>query len=231
LVTWIVLHPTIRLRLFGSLRESIETEGRPGPGAMVIKTLLAQINLDQALTPQDGWGSVLARGAVCAVLLGGVALLALRRPVARASVWSGVAFGLLWALAGWWILFLPSIGWHAYYGVLGSMGFWLALACLLDRHRGLAIAGGVALALLRQASANPVCWDWGSPWYQARAGRILRSMRARLFELHPRLPPHSRLFFAELPNNIGLLAGDGPALRIWFDDSTLRGFYFSAYEP
>src|SRR5262249_6842970 len=100
-----------------------------------------------------------------------------------------------------------------------------------DRHRGLAIAGVVALALLREASANTVSWDWGSPWYQARAGRILRSMRARLFELHPRLPPHSRLFFAELPNNIGLLAGDGPALRIWFDDSTLRGFYFSAYEP
>jgi hypothetical protein len=34
-----------------------------------------------------------------------------------------------------------------------------------------------------------------------------------------------------LPNNIGLLAGNGPAIRIWYDDPTLEGHFYSAYTP
>jgi hypothetical protein len=231
LVTWMVLHPTLRLRLFGSLQHSMETEQRPGPFSTAIKTLLAQFNLDASLTPEHGWMSVLARGVMVAALLASLVYFATRGRQEPSRWKTGMAFGFAWAILGWWILFLPSIGWHAYYGVLGSMGFWLAVGALLDRHRRLAIPVVVALAILREGEANAISWDWSSAWYQARAGRILDSLRARLLELHPTLPEYSRLFFAEIPNNIGFLAGDGPALRIWYLDTTLRAMYFSDYEP
>ncbi len=52
-----------------------------------------------------------------------------------------------------------------------------------------------------------------------------------MFQFHPSFPAHSRLYFARLPNQIGLLAGDGPAIRIWYNDPTLEGHYYSAYSP
>jgi hypothetical protein len=34
-----------------------------------------------------------------------------------------------------------------------------------------------------------------------------------------------------LPNNVGFLAGDGPAVRVWYRDPTLQAGYYSAYRP
>ena len=42
-------------------------------------------------------------------------------------------------------------------------------------------------------------------------------------------PPHSRLFFTDVPSSVGFLAGDGPALRVWYGEPTLRGGLFSSY--
>jgi len=230
LIAWAFLHPTLHARLFGHLRTSLETERRQSPPLIAIKTLLAQFNLDGALAPEAGWTHVLLRGMAAAVILGAAVWL-LSKGRSRAPSRRGVALGLAWAFGSWWILFLPSIGWHAYYGVLGSMGFWIAMGSVLERHRRWAIAAVVLLAFFREAEAATMSWDWGSAWYQVRAGRILDSIRARLFEMHPNLPPNSRLYFAEIPNNIGFLAGDGPAVRVWYEDRSLRAMYLSAYEP
>jgi hypothetical protein len=59
----------------------------------------------------------------------------------------------------------------------------------------------------------------------------MRQIRGRLFELHPAVPPHSRLYFSRMPAHIGFLAGDGPAVRVWYRDPTLRARYYSQYEP
>jgi tetratricopeptide (TPR) repeat protein len=83
--------------------------------------------------------------------------------------------------------------------------------------------------LLRQAAASSPSWDWGTEWYQRRASSFLGGIRAQLRTLHPRLPSHARLYFARIPNDIGMLAGDGPALRVWYGDSTLVAHYYSAY--
>jgi hypothetical protein len=54
-------------------------------------------------------------------------------------------------------------------------------------------------------------------------------MRADLLRLHPALPSGSRLYFTQVPSQVGFLAGDGPALRIWYHDPSLSGAYFGSY--
>jgi hypothetical protein len=60
---------------------------------------------------------------------------------------------------------------------------------------------------------------------------MLSQIRERLMAFHPSLPPHSRLYFARIPNNIGFLAGDGPAIRVWYGDPDLTARFYSAYLP
>jgi len=124
-----------------------------------------------------------------------------------------------------------SIGWHSYYGVLGSLGCWFVIGTALRRRLGAAVALVLVVATLREPRAATPSSDWGTDWYQQRAGNLLGAIRDRLFELHPVFPAHSRIFLARIPNNIGLLAGDGPAIRVWYDDPTLRAGYYSSYTP
>ncbi len=56
-------------------------------------------------------------------------------------------------------------------------------------------------------------------------------MRSVLLQMHPTLPRHSRVYFARVPNNVGFIAGDGPALRVWYRDSTIQGRFYSDYRP
>ena len=126
-------------------------------------------------------------------------------------------------------LLLPTLGWHSYYALLGAFGAWLALGILLARRLPLALATVTLLTLLRGARADTPSRDWGSEWYQRRAGSFIEFMRADLRRVAPNPPPHSRFYFVRVPSNVGFLAGDAPALRVWYRDSTLRGGYYPAF--
>ena len=85
------------------------------------------------------------------------------------------------------------------------------------------------VAVLGVARTLTPSLDWGEASYQRRAAAALIGLRTDLMHLHPSVPRHSRLYFAGVPDRIGFLAGDGPSLRIWYRDSTLRGGFYSAY--
>jgi hypothetical protein len=231
-IGWAILHPTLSQRFFGPLKTSPETTHRLSPALTATKTLLAQVNLDAWPRPVGHLGEALTQGVIGATIFATLVWLvgfrggARKAPEPRGAL---LMFGSLWAVAGWSILFMPSIGWHPYYGVLGSLGAWLVLGIVLSPHRIATITLVACLALLRSAMAFTLSWDWGTEWYQHRAGSLLRVIRDDLTRRYPTLPPHSRVYFAKIPNNIGLLAADGPSLRVWYGDSTLRGRYYSEY--
>src|SRR5260221_3170926 len=162
------------------------------------RTVLARLSFVGRLVASSGWPRMLLISGVGAAALIAIVLFSVRAQnkvssirLPSATAQRGIAFGLLCALLGWGILALPSIGWHAYYGSLGSLGFWLALGTLLDRHRRVAVGTVAALALLCQLRAATPSWDWGTYWYPKRAGSFLGAIRSRLFELHAELPAHS----------------------------------------
>src|SRR5262249_46281228 len=140
-------------------------------------------------------------------------------------------FGLAWAGIGWLPLMMPTLGWHAYYALLGALGAWLAIATVLARRPEIAVVVVVALALLRGARADTPSRDWGSEADQRRAGTFIGFLRHDLEHQVPDPPHHSRFYFVRVPSNVGFLAGDGPALRVWYGDSTLRGGFYPSYRP
>jgi hypothetical protein len=239
LVAWLSVHPTLRERL-SSHQVTPETLHRPSSPIIVVKTLLSTLNLDAIAHPREVTvGDVLRVLASVAIVAVGVAALArlggdaISEPE-RTSTGGGrrlAGFAVIWSLLGWFPLLLPSIQWHAYYGCLGALGAWFGLGLWLQKHPRLAVAAIAALAILRGAQASTPSWDWGTEWYQSRAGNMLSSIRSELLRLHPTLPPHSRVFLGHIPNNIGLIAGNSPALRVWYRDSTLQANFYSDYRP
>jgi len=149
----------------------------------------------------------------------------------QASARRITAFAICWGAIGSVAVFMPSISWHAYYGLFGAFGVWLAIMHALRGRPAIAAALVLALALLRPLRADTPSWDWASEAFQRRAGFFLRTLRDDLLRKHPDLPPHSRLYFARVPRNIGWVAGNGPAFRVWYGDSTISGGYYSYYRP
>jgi len=239
LLAWSILHPTFVGHVLGHSYQLAEVQTRPGMPAVATKTLLAQVNMDPLPRPEFGWARILPTACLGAAILAALllpAVLTPRKPStqrhAEGSDTRAVRkFAAAWTVIGWIPFLAPSIGWHAYYGALGSLGFWVLVSTFVGRAPKVALVLFMALGLLREARAATPSWDWGTDWYQQRAGWLLSSIRTRLRALHPSFPHGSRLFFARIPNNIGFLNGDGPAVRIWYGDSTLRAVLFSNYRP
>jgi hypothetical protein len=233
---WVAVHPLLGGRWWHAL-PPLAVTGTVTPGLMVLwRGLTVALNADLLPHPEHGWGSALATGAIGAVMLGATLVASSGRghvpaPERLPSASRPLMFAAVWALLGWMPLFMPSVGWHAYYALLGCFGVWLALGAALGRWPWAGVVLVVATAVVRPARADTPSLDWGSEWYQRRAAEFIRAMRAQLQEARPHLPPHSRLFFVRVPSNVGFLAGDGPALRVWYGDSTLRGGYYSSYQP
>ncbi len=233
---WLAVHPTLHSRLLSGVQVTPELEHRPGWIVILAKTLLSCVNLDVLPHPEPGRG-VLVRAAVSTVVLV-VGVVTATRASAAVGPGSGLAntptlarFAAAWMVIGWCPVFLPSIGWHAYYGCLGALGAWFGIALWLQPRRRLAIAVIVVLSVLRAAQARTLTWDWGNESYLQRAGNILSAIRDELYRQHPTLEPHSRVYFAHIPNNIGLIAGQSPAIRVWYRDSTLEAGFYSSYRP
>src|SRR4029450_4298564 len=137
-------------------------------------------NLDRVPHPQEVDGGVIMRVLLTITLMAGGALFAARRykQVASSAQPGAVAlFAVIWALIGWIPSFMPSIGWHAYYGCLGALGTWFALSLWLQARPGLAVSAFALITLLRAAQANTLSSDWGDETYFRRAGSALTLIR------------------------------------------------------
>jgi hypothetical protein len=231
---WVAVHPQLGGRWWGGVPAPVAVPG-PGPLGALARTLLATVNLHAVPRPEFGWGTPLrvgAAGAACLVALVAVARAAERpdgEPAAGASAGRLEVIAATWACAGWLPLLVPGLGWHAYYGLFGMLGAWLALGTLLARRRALAVVAIVALALLRPLHAATASRDWGDEAYQKRAAEFLHFMRVDLRAKVRAPASHSRFFFVDVPSSVGFLQGDAPALRVWYGDSTLRGGLFSDF--
>lgn len=238
-VLWIVFHPTLLGRATHPDEYTVGGDQPLPPISAIALSLLTLFNLDK-LTATTEWSAFrpVATVSSALVLAIGVGILTPPRAVETGS--SGtqakrpdlLRFGSVWCLAGWLPLLQPSIGWHGYYGSLGVLGAWLVIGTLLARRpRRTAVILVFALGLLRGWAAAAKTWDWGSEWYQTRAGSMLSLIRSQLLALHPAVPHHSRFYFGNIPNNIGLIAGRSPAVRVWYGDPTLTAGFYSYYRP
>jgi hypothetical protein len=232
---WLVVHPLAGGRLWWGSGLHTTPGIRYEPVRAAVRTLLALVNLDAIPAPEFGWRLPLLLGGGGAVLLVGIIAWAVREsrsegnrnlPLRRLAPLAAV-----WAAAGWLPLFLPSLNWHAYYALFGLLGAWLGIGAFLGRPPVVAFLGVALLALLRAGRAGTPSLDWGDEYYQKRAAEFLDFMRRDLQAKVPAPPQHSRFYFVDVPSNVGFLQGDGPALRVWYHDPTLRGGLFSSYQP
>jgi hypothetical protein len=233
---WLVIHPTLHTRLLSMPVPTGELEHRPSSLVIAMRTILSAFNLDAIPRPLNpGWEEVLLIVVSAVVLAAGTAVATRDDHSTEASPLPNkgplMRLGLFWMLVGWLPMIVPTISWHAYYGCLGVLGVWLALAVWLETRARVAIGIVACLALLRGAQANTPSWDWGNESHQRRAGNILSLIQIGLVRQHPTLPAHARVFLSHIPNNIGLIAGESPALRVWYRDRTLSANFYSHYRP
>ncbi|HYM79946.1 MAG TPA: hypothetical protein VEY91_00890 [Candidatus Limnocylindria bacterium] len=231
---WAAWHPMLGGRLWRPV-PVLDPGLHPPFGVVLLRTLLMPFNLDAMPAPESRWVT-LAAGALPVTAIAAILILLVPRLLTPGRALDRaphltMTFGLAWAAIAWAPLFTPAVGWHAYYAMLGALGVWLALAGPLSRRPPAAVAAVVLLVVLRAVHADTPSRDWGSEWYPRRAGSFLAHMRTDLKQLHPVLPPHSRLYFVMAPSNVGFLPDNGSALRIWYGDPTLRGGYYPSYRP
>lgn len=225
---WAWLHPALRGAGVADAGGSI------GMTERVLRTLGTPLNLDHLPDPTAGIGDLVVRvlpafAALVALIAWGESRRVVREPRAPRP-WVAV-FGLLWALLGWAPALWPDVGWHAYYTLFGAFGAWLAFAVVLGRRPVLAGAVIGALCVLRVLQAATPSLDWGSEWYQNRSAMFLRFLRDDLRRVVPAPAAGTRFFFTGVPSNVGFLTEGGPALRVWYADTTLSGGFLSDYAP
>ena len=240
-LAWALAHPLVLGRLWGGAPAALEpSPAAVAPWTALYRSALSVFSLDRWPAPDGGWRAVwwdALRGAFIVVAF----LELLARPDARPSNVLGGSRGarlrgtlplaFAWWLCGTLPLLLPGLGWHTYYAQFAAFGAWLGLGRLLARQSSLAMALLAGLAVIGAGRAATPTDDWGEAAYQRRAGAFVADIKQNLMAAHPRLEPHARLWFVRLPNNVGFLAGDGPAVRVWYRDPTLQGGYYSAYAP
>jgi len=228
-LVWASVHPQLGGRFWrGHAPVTAPPEARLPMLERILRSLAMLVSLDRLPAPEGGARPLLLALPGAALLAGLVwATRAHAPPRAR-----GVgAIALAWTVAGGLPLLLPTLGWHAYYGLFGALGAWLWIASRAPTHAPIGATAVVLLTLLGAARADTASTDWGDAHYQRRAARLLRETRDLVREAVPRPAPHTRLWFVGLPDRIGFLQGDGPALRVLYGDPTLRAGYWSEWSP
>ena len=234
-LAWAAIHPMLGGRLWRSVQPQSFPGLHPPLWEIVARTLGSLVNLEGLPAPAHGWGQSLLVSLPLLIVLsawaaagrgGAGAGAASAAPADRRRV---AMFAAVWALLGWAPLLMPRVGWHAYYVLAGTLGAWLLLACALHRRAALSAALVGVVVVLRAGQVDTPSRDWGTEWYLRRATAFIDFMRDQLMREHPRLPPHSRLYFMRVPSHVGFLTDDAPSLRVWYGDPTLRGGYYSDY--
>ena len=240
-VLWMFAHPLLLGRLWTPAPVSVlPSPAGIAPWLAIWKSGLAAFSLDVWPQPDGGWLAVWwdgLRGALLLIIF--VELLA--RPDARPSDMLGgtraarlrgtLPFALAWWACGTLPALLPGLGWHAYYAQFAALGVWLAVGRVLARQTAMAMGVLGVIGFLGAGRSATSSLDWGEAMYQRRAGAFVSQIKERLLGAYPRMEPHARMWFVRLPNNVGFLAGDGPAVRVWYRDPTLQAGYYSAYAP
>jgi len=230
-VVWASTHPALLARIVAP-HDAIELTTRPSLHVILLRALASVIGLDAALHPSEvsaGDGSRLVARVLLVGIAGWLAYVVTKSGFAqpRARL---VAFGVCWAVAGWLPLLVPTVSCHAYYACVGALGGWLALAAAWPIGRAVFVLVPAVLTTLAWCQSMTLSCDWGTEWYQRRAERFVRTVQRDLLTLHPTIPPHSRLYFSGLPNNIGFIAGTrSPAASVWYGDTTLIASFYSSY--
>src|SRR4029077_2543410 len=136
-IGFVVLHPVLAHRLTHPAEFVVSNDLPRPPLVLVGDALLSLVNADRMALPVDPMALRVLPSAIGTILLAGAAFLALRgarlspkRDAMARTRRELVGFGVTWCAIGWLPLFSRSIGWHAYYGCLGIMGAWAALACV-----------------------------------------------------------------------------------------------------
>ena len=152
----------------------------------------------------------------------------------RLAIAGFLLFAIGWLLSG----VLPLIAvvshfvYYAYYPAL-ALSLLLGTATFIAiKRRIVSVAAAATIAALLLAGAgiayHPALCDAHNI---RRASTYLWRFRGDLVRLHPEFPGHSHLYFWNLPPWIGFQLADGPAIRVWYGDSTLTGRYLSTYAP
>jgi hypothetical protein len=128
---------------------------------------------------------------------------------------------------------VPTLGWHAYYAMLGIFGAWLALAALISTRWVVTVPIVVALAVLRCAVAQTQSSDWGTEWYQRRATSFGSYTHYWFITHYPQIPPYSRIYLSNVPGGVGLVPGgeESIAPQVWYSDTTIETHFLSRYRP
>ncbi len=241
---WFVFHPTLLDRLLRPSRLAVEVAAHTVPAWMVpIHAALGLVNLSGLPRPVSGFaGALLPALPAIAVAIAFAVWSAFGRMPQRTTdavpsdpttgdADRAVRFGVAWAAIAWLPLVLPSIDWHPYYALFGAAGAWLALGILLARRPKLAVAVVALAAVLQPLQGDTNTWSFSANLYQRRQAYFIGRLRNSLLEVHPRLPSHSRLYFAHVPHSIGLgYAWFSPAFEVWYRDSTISGAFWSSYQ-
>ena len=242
---WAFVHPTLVHRLVHPL-PSVGDQ-LPSQWLAIPYSLLSFVNLEAWPRPEGNAWAVLVMGLWRMLPLLAIALLAVRaaRRGTRGHPSEGrvelgsrtgpdrgrMLFALVWIAVGIGCLLSRTIGWHAYYAILAAIGAWYLLGMLLERRRWLAFALLAVVIVLEPLRAETPSWDAASFAYQQRAGIFCGNLRAALMKEVPKVSPHTRLYFVGIPQNVGFVTADGPAFRVLYGDSTLRGWFMGRYAP
>ena len=228
LVLWAAIHPAFGGRVWHHQAPVADTTPHMTALEAGRYALLAIANVDIFPAPEAGWLGVLGPAVTGALILLALCAWCARSSGDRDRPAPGqlAVFGAAWAIIGWMPLLLPSLHWHSYYSLFGSLGAWLALSALFARRPAIVVAVVLGLCVLREARTTTPIEDWGEPYYVRRAGELTDTVRARLLAKCPSPSPSTRFYFTDVPAGAGFLVGDGPALRVWYSDRTLEGRFY-----
>lgn len=241
LAAWSLAHPLLLGRLWSSLPTSVPLPPAVvAPWDAVLRSALAVFSVDQWPVPLGGWKAVWwdgLRGALLLLLF--VELLV--RPDSRPSDMLGgtrtarlrgaLPFALAWWGCGVLPLLLPRLGWHTGYGQFAALGLWLVVGQMLARQTGTAMVLLGVIGFLGAGRAATAAQDSSETSSARRTGALVAKLRSSLLAAHPRLEPHSRLWFPPLGEDAGFLAAESRAVRVWYHDRTLQTGYANAYRP